>query len=280
MSDINKYFEANRHLWNQRTVVHKESEFYNLKGFKAGDSVLTPIELTELGDVSGKTMLHLQCHFGMDSLDWARRGAKVTGVDISDEAIKLARQLNDELNLDAQFVCSNVLDIGVYNTKASKAHPLEGLGEAEQFDIVFTSYGTIGWLPDLKPWAQVIAERLKPGGVFYIAEFHPVVWIFDNDFTKIAYSYENREVIITENEGTYTDRNADIQGKEYSWNHSISEVLNALIGVGLRIELFNEYMYSPYPCFNNVVEFEKDKWHIKGLEGKIPMVYSVKAIKK
>jgi 2-polyprenyl-3-methyl-5-hydroxy-6-metoxy-1,4-benzoquinol methylase len=261
-----EYFQANRNLWNQRTIVHKNSAFYNLAGFKAGESALTPIELKEVGDVSGKTLLHLQCHFGMDSLDWARRGAIVTGIDLADTAIEEANKLNNELGLKAKFVCCNVLD-------TSRFVP-------GQFDIVFTSYGTIGWLPDLKPWAMMIAEKLKPGGIFYIAEFHPVVWMFDDDFTHIKYAYENKEVIITENQGTYTDRHAVIMGKEYSWNHSISEVLNALTGAGLKIELFNEHMYSPYPCFSNVVEFEKNKWHIKGLEGKIPMVYSLRAIKQ
>jgi 2-polyprenyl-3-methyl-5-hydroxy-6-metoxy-1,4-benzoquinol methylase len=259
------YFQANKELWNQRTTVHLDSAFYNLEGFKKGETVLTPIELSELGEVQGKNMLHLQCHFGMDSLDWARRGASVTGVDLSDTAISEAQKLNNEMGLDASFVCCNVLD--------TSAH-VPG-----QFDIVFTSYGTIGWLPDLQPWAKMIAEKLKPGGFFYIAEFHPVVWMFDDDFTRIAYSYENQEVIVTENQGTYTDRAADIKGKEYSWNHSISEVLNALIGAGLQIKQFNEHMYSPYPCFRNVVEFEPGKWHIKGMEGKIPMVYSLKAEK-
>ncbi|MBM3416844.1 MAG: class I SAM-dependent methyltransferase [Bacteroidetes bacterium] len=265
MKSNHQYFEANKNLWNQRALVHKDSEFYNLAGFKAGESALTPIELGELGDVNGKTILHLQCHFGMDSLDWTRRGAKVTGVDISDTAIDEARKLKAELGMNAEFVCCNVLD--------TSAHV------KDLFDIVFTSYGTIGWLPDLKPWAKMIAQRLKPGGIFYIAEFHPMVWMFDDDFTQIAYSYENREVIVTENQGTYTDREADIKGKEYSWNHSISEVLNALIGAGLKLTLFNEHMYSPYPCFRNVVEFEPGKWYIKGLEGKIPIVYSLKAIK-
>lgn len=265
MSDAINYFEANKQLWNQRTVVHKDSSFYNLEGFKKGETVLTPIELSELGDVNGKSLLHLQCHFGMDSLDWARKGAKVTGIDLSDTAIGEAKKLNNELGLNADFVCCNVLD-----TSAQVK---------EEFDIVFTSYGVIGWLPDLQPWAKVVAEKLKPGGLFYMAEFHPVVWMFDNDFTRIEYAYENREVIVTENEGTYTDRQADIKGKEYSWNHSISEVLNALIGAGLRLTMFNEYMYSPYPCFRNVTEFEKSKWHIQGLEGKIPMVYSLKAEK-
>lgn len=274
---MHAYFEANKHLWNQRTAVHKDSAFYDLAGFKAGANVLTPIELNEIGDVKGRSLLHLQCHFGMDTMSFSRMGAKCVGVDLSDEAIKLAGEINDELKLDAKFICCNVYDLLTENQSVSKAPPLERFGEAGQFDIVFTSYGTIGWLPDLDLWAKVIIERLKPGGFFYMAEFHPVVWMFDDDFTHIKYYYDNREVIVTENEGTYTDRNADIKGKEYSWNHSISEVMNALINAGLKIEFFNEHMYSPYPCFRNIVETETGKWHIKGMEGKIPMVYSLKA---
>ncbi|MBK9465518.1 MAG: class I SAM-dependent methyltransferase [Chitinophagaceae bacterium] len=266
MSDYSSYFDANKQLWNQRTAVHKDSSFYNLAGFKAGENVLTPIELNELGDVKGKTMLHLQCHFGMDSLNWARLGAVVTGVDLSDEAIKEAKQLNNDLGMNATFICCNVYDL--------KEHL------NEKFDIVFTSYGTIGWLPDLNKWAEIISCYLKPGGIFYMADFHPVLWMFDDEFTHFQYSYENSEVIITESEGTYTDRDADIMGKEYGWNHSISEILNALITNGLQIGHFNEFMYSPYACFRNTVEFEKSKWHIKGLEGKIPMVYSIRAVKQ
>lgn len=265
MENYKEYFEANKSLWNQRTVVHKDSSFYNLEGFKNGDTVLTPIELNEVGDVKGKKMLHLQCHFGMDSLNWARLGADVTGVDLSDEAIKEAKLLNDELGLNAKFICCNVYDLKEYLD--------------EKFDIVFTSYGTIGWLPDLDKWADIVSHYLKPGGTFYIADFHPVLWMFDDEFTHIQYSYENKEIIVTESQGTYTDKNADIKAKEYGWNHSISEILNSLIRQGLNIEHFNEFMYSPYPCFNNVIEFEEGKWHIKGLEGKIPMVYSILAKK-
>lgn len=277
---MHEYFEANKHLWNQRTAVHKDSAFYDLTGFKAGTNVLTPIELNEIGDVKGKSLLHLQCHFGMDTLSFSRMGAKCTGVDLSDEAIKLAREINEELKLDAKFICCNVYDLLSKNSEAPKVSPFGGdLEGGGPFDIVFTSYGTIGWLPDLDPWAKVIVERLKPGGFFYMAEFHPVVWMFDDEFTHIKYYYDNRELIVTENEGTYTDRNADIKGKEYSWNHSISEVLNALINAGLRIEFFNEHMYSPYPCFRNMIETETGQWHIKGMEGKIPMVYSLRARK-
>jgi 2-polyprenyl-3-methyl-5-hydroxy-6-metoxy-1,4-benzoquinol methylase len=260
-----QYFEANKELWNRRTTVHKDSSFYDLEGFLRGKSVLTAIETSELGEVKGKSMLHLQCHFGMDSLDWARRGAKVTGMDLSDTAIDEARKLNNELGLDAKFICCNLYDLE------------KNLDE--QFDIVFTSYGVIGWLPDLEEWARIAARFLKPGGIFYIAEFHPVVWMFDEEFTHVKYYYENKELIEIDAEGTYTDRDAPISGKEYSWNHSISEVLNALMAAGLKLEMFNEHMYSPYPCFRNIVQGQDGNWRVKGMEGKIPMVYSLRAFR-
>ncbi len=266
MMDYNKYFETNKDLWNKRTIIHKDSAFYDVAGFKAGKNILTPIELKELGDVKGKKMLHLQCHFGLDTLCLTRMGAEVTGMDLSDEAIKEANKLNDELRMNVKFICCNIYDL--------KEH-LD-----EKFDIVFTSYGVIGWLPDLDKWAEIISYYLKPGGTFYMAEFHPVIWMFDDNFTEIKYCYENREVIETESQGTYTDKYADIQAKEYGWNHSISEVLNALIAHGMQIEFFNEHMYSPYPCFNNTVQNKEGNWWIKGLEDKIPMVYSVRAIKQ
>jgi 2-polyprenyl-3-methyl-5-hydroxy-6-metoxy-1,4-benzoquinol methylase len=198
----------------------------------------------------------------MDTLSLARMGATVTGIDLSDKAIDTARELNDQLGLDARFICCNVYDL--------EAH-LD-----EQFDIVFTTYGVIGWLPDLQPWARLIARYLKPGGFFYMAEFHPVVWMFDDDFQSIKYYYHNRELIEVDSVGTYTDRNAGIRAKEYSWNHSISEVLNALLRQNLRLEFFNEFSYSPYPCFNNVVQGPDGNWRVHGLEDKIPMVYSLK----
>jgi 2-polyprenyl-3-methyl-5-hydroxy-6-metoxy-1,4-benzoquinol methylase len=263
--DYTHIFQANKELWNKRTAVHKDSSFYDLAGFRAGQNCLTPIELNEVGNVAGKKLLHLQCHFGMDSLNWARLGADVTGIDLSDEAIKEAKKLNDELGMQARFICSNIYDLEAHLN--------------DKFDIVFTSYGVVGWLPDLEKWAAIISHFLKPGGMFYMAEFHPVIWMFDDDFTHIKYSYENRELIITENQGTYTDKKANITGKEYSWNHSISEVLNALLRHGLRLLQFNEFMYSPYPNFNNTVQGKDGYWYIRGLEGKIPMVYSLKAVK-
>lgn len=258
-------FDENRHLWNQRTVVHKDSSFYDVASFLKGKSSLNEIELRELGNIEGKKILHLQCHFGMDSLSFARIGADVTGVDLSDKAIDEAKKLNDQLSLNAKFICCNVYDLKDYLN--------------EQFDIVFTSYGVIGWLPDLNKWAEIISYYLKPGRFFYMEEFHPIVWMLDEDFKEVKYYYDNKEIIVTDSQGTYTDRNAEIQAKEYCWNHSISEVLNSLLTQKLQLEFFNEHSYSPYACFRNVVQGSDGNWRVKGLEDKIPMVYSLKMIK-
>ena len=169
------YFDSNKELWNKKTAIHKNSDFYDLKGFMNGNNTLKDIELKELGNVKGKNILHLQCHFGLDTLSWARLGADVTGIDFSDEAISTAKQINKEAKLDAEFICSNVYDL---KAKLNK-----------KYDIVFTSYGVIGWLPDLNRWADIINYFLNPGGVFYMVEFHPVLWMMDDDFKQIKYSY-------------------------------------------------------------------------------------------
>lgn len=263
--EIEKYFRSNLDNWNRKVGIHKDSTFYDLDGFRNGRNVLNDIELKELGEVKGKSLLHLQCHFGLDTMSWSRLGANTTGVDFSNEAVKLAKEINDEVGLNAKFICSNV-----YNLEDKLQ---------EQFDIVFTSYGVIGWLPDLNKWAKVVDRFLKPGGVFYMAEFHPFVWMLDDDFKKIHYSYFNDGVIEDVQEGSYADRNANIKHKEYSWNHSISEVLNALLNKGLTLEFMNEYDYSPYDCFPNTVRREDGNYFIKGFEGILPMVYSIKLTK-
>lgn len=266
MNDYQTYFDTNKDGWNKRTAIHKNSSFYSLEDFKKGVSSLNKIELEELGDVKSKTLLHLQCHFGMDTLSWARQGAVVTGIDISDEAINLAKELAEEINVPANFVCCNVYD--------TSAHV------KDVFDIVFTSYGTIGWLPDLQPWATMIAERLKPGGIFYIADFHPVLWMLDDEMKNLHYSYFNDEVIVTQQTGTYADREAPIAYKEYGWNHPFSEIFSAIINAGLHIEFLHEYPYSPYNCFANTEQGADGMWRFKGMGNKFPMVYSIKAVKK
>ena len=105
---MDEHLQVNQHLWDQWTIEHERSPFYDVAGFKSGKDRLRSIELSELGDVSGKSLLHLQCHFGMDTLAWARRGARVTDVDLSEKSIALARSLSQALNLPAEFVCSTL----------------------------------------------------------------------------------------------------------------------------------------------------------------------------
>ena len=258
-------FNTNRETWNKKVVVHAQSDFYDMKNFKAGTSSLNKYELDALGDVSGKTLLHLQCHFGQDTLSFSRMGAIATGVDISDEAVKLARELSQELQQDATFVCCNVLH--------TSAHI------AQQFDIVFTSYGTIGWLPDLKPWAQMIAERLKPGGVFYMVEFHPIVWMFDYTASqpKMTYGYMQEEVIYEEYAGTYADENSKMTSKEYGWNHGLGEVVTALTEAGLHIGYLREHAESPYNVLPNLVKTSSGMYVQEG--GLYPLIFELKATK-
>ncbi len=265
MNEQAGYLAVNRKLWDERTKHHVDSDFYDTASFIKGKSTLNDIELVLLGDVRGKSILHLQCHFGQDTLSLARMGAKVTGVDFSTEAINKARALNEELNLDAQFVCTDIYELpGVLQ---------------EQFDIVFTSYGTIGWLPDMAKWAGIVSQYMKQGGKFLIAEFHPVVWMFDNDLKEIKFSYFNKEVIEEVEYGTYADKDAPIVMDCISWNHDLAEVMQSLINAGLRVTSFNEYDYSPYNCFNNVIEVAPGKYQVKGMEGKLPMVYAIGADK-
>lgn len=279
METYQSYFEENKQSWNKRTTVHKDSDFYDLESFKKGKSSLNNIELEEVGDVNGKTLLHLQCHFGMDTLSWAREGATCVGVDLSDEAIKLAKEINEELNLNTNFICSNIYDLKD-NVEALRYYSSPSGGDWEGADIVFTSYGTIGWLPDLDKWAEIIAYFLKPGGTFYIADFHPALWMMDDNLEKVKYNYFNTEVITEEISGTYSDRTAPIKSIEHGWNHPFSEIINALIKHNMQIKLFNEFPYSPYNCFSNLEQGDDGMWRIKGMGEKMPMMYSIKAVKR
>ncbi len=266
MKKEDNYIAINRQSWNNRVQSHMNSDFYDLDGFLQGNTSLNSIELELLGDIKNKQILHLQCHFGQDSLSLGRLGAHVTGVDLSDKAVESAIELANKTKIDANFICSDIYELPKCLDK--------------QFDIVFTSYGTIGWLPDLDKWAKIVAKYLKPGGKFVFVEFHPVVWMFDDDFEKIAYHYFNKEVIIESETGSYADKTADLSQEYVMWNHSMSDVVNSLIKNGLEINSLDEFDYSPYNCFNKTEEFKPNKFRIKHLDNKIPMVFAIVATKK
>ncbi len=260
-----EYFELNKKLWNDKVDYHFKSQFYGVEQFLKGESTLNEIELNLLGEIKQKSLLHLQCHFGLDSLSLARLGAQITGVDFSEKAIEKANELKYLTNLNAEFVLSNIYELP------------EKLNHT--FDLVFSSYGTIGWLPDINRWAKIVAHFLKPGGKFIFVEFHPVRWMFSDDFASVQYGYFHGGAIVEEESGTYADANAPLKNISVGWNHTLSDVIQALINEGLGIENFQEFNFSPYPIFIENAKIDENKFAPKGLENKLPLVYALKAIK-
>ena len=266
---MDSYLQANQKLWDQWTTEHEKSPFYDLAGFRAGKDRLRSIELSELGDVSGKSLLHLQCHFGMDTLAWARRGALATGTDLSENSIALARSLSAELNIPARFVCSDLYQL---------PEKLSG-----QFDIVFTSYGVLHWLRDLRRWGQIIAHFLKPDGIFYIVEDHPAFRMFTTeDQTKIKlanpYFFAERPDQVAMS-GSYATDNKGDDVSFYIWNHGLGEILTALIDAGLSIEFLHEFPYAARAKFPFMEKNADGWWHLPASYVQIPFLFSLQARK-
>lgn len=269
---MDPFTEANRALWEEWAQIHPGTEFYKLDEFRRGGSRIRPYELEEIGQYRGKDLLHLQCHFGIDTLSWARLGARVTGADYSENAVRQARALAAELGLEARFLCS----------------PIEDLPNAleDRFDIVYTSRGVLGWLRDLDRWAAVIAHFLRPGGTFYITEIHPVVQVFDDDEgvtdLRFRYPYWDRpEPLEFEVKGSYADRDAQVSSpKEYAWAHSMGAIVTALASAGLRIDLLHELDFVDWPL--PFLEQGPDgMWRLpKDQPGELPLFFSLRATKR
>ncbi len=265
---MDEYYEANKRRWNELVAIHAKSEEYDLEGFLAGKTSLHQVELDALGIVSGKSLLHLQCHFGLDTISWSRLGAKATGVDFSEKAIEFARELAQRVGADTRFICSNIYDL-------PKVHQSE-------YDIVFTSFGVLCWLADIKSWGQIIAHYLKPGGTFFIADSHPFFWIFDIDHPselKIKYSYwYSDEPLSYDADGTYVDTDIKLTNtRGYEWAHTVSDVLNALIQAGLLITEVKEFPNLPWKPVQFAERNQDGEWHIEG--DLLPLCWSVKATK-
>jgi len=259
---VQDYFEINKNLWNAKVGVHLNTELYDMEAFMSGGSSLDEATLKHLGDIKGKRVLHLQCHFGQDSLSMARMGAKVTGVDLSDVAIDKARELNTELGLDAEFVCCNVYDTNEHLD--------------QKFDIVFASFGTIVWLPDLDKWADIVNHFLAPGGKFVFLDFHPVLDMLNWDTHAFEYDYfKPVQPYMETNQGTYADKNADMKMTECFWTHSLAEVIQALISAGLQLETMEEYDYSPYGIFGEMTKRANKEFTFKKIKVAFPFFYAL-----
>jgi SAM-dependent methyltransferase len=237
---VDPRLELNRTWWDERVPIHVGSAFYDVEGFRAGGSTLRAFELEEVGDVRGKRLAHLQCHFGLDSLSWARAGASVAGLDFSGPAVEAANALAAETGLDARFVEANVYDA------------VEALG-GELFDVVYTGLGAINWLPDLGRWAEVVASLIDEGGFLYLTEFHPFTWVFGDHEVKVELDYfHDPEGVSFDDEagGTYADLEVPTENNATrEWAHTLSDVVSAVLGAGLRLELLHEHDYTLFPRF-------------------------------
>lgn len=267
---MNEYLRANRRYWDSLVPFHAASAFYDVEGFKAGRTTLRPLEREEVGPVEGKDLLHLQCHFGLDTLSWARLGARVTGVDFSEPAIALAREIQEEVGLEATFLRSDV-------------HRLpEALRGA--FDVVFTSYGVLYWLPDIPGWAEVVARFVKPGGFFYLVEDHPVALMFENEedteALEVAHPYfPSRAPLRFEYPGSYAAPEAEVATPSYEWHHSLGEVVTALAEAGLRLEFLHEFPFAAWQRFPRMERDEAGWWRLTGTARDLPLTFSLRARK-
>ncbi len=263
---------ANRDLWDAWTELHVTSEFYDVEGFKAGRETLDAVELEGVGDVRGKSLLHLQCHFGLDTLSWARRGARVTGVDFSERAVSHARRLALELAIEARFVQADVSDAAALTAQVAN----------EQFDVVFTSHGAISWLPDLGPWARTVAEVLKPGGLFFVADSHPFTWMFDETTDielRFRFPYFDRAALRCEEKGSYAVPDADLQSVSFSWQHTFEEIVSSLTAAGLSVTSLREYPYLFWKWFPWMERGEQGAYRLPLDVPQIPLMFSLTATK-
>ncbi len=261
------WLAVNRALWDERVAIHVRSRFYDIDGFRAGRCTLRPFEVDELGDVSGRELLHLQCHFGLDTLSWARRGARVTGLDFSAPAVEAARAIARELGVTARFEIGNV-----YDAPQLLAH---------RYDIVYTGLGALNWLPDVGAWARVVAACLRPGGTFYLAEFHPICFVFADDSLRLERDYFHRaEGFCFDDPGTYTDGDETTANTaSVEWNHPVSDVVNALLGAGLLLDGLHEHdftLFERWPC---LVQTERGIYRLPPDVPRLPLLYSLRATK-
>ena len=257
--------EANRRLWNELTPVHVQA--YPVKEFLAGRCTLKPIEVAEVGDVRDRSLLHLQCHFGLDTLSWQRRGAIVAGVDFSDASIERARALSREAGLPARFIRASVYDLPAQLD--------------EKFDIVYTSIGVLVWLADIQAWARVVARYLRPDGFFYMYEFHPFMHVFDSRakglVVNASYFHSAEPTVYDDEGGDYADPGYVPENPSHEWQWTLGDIVSALTASGLQIDFLHEHPGTVEPRMPGMVLGGDGLWDLPDVHGRLPMMFSLKA---
>lgn len=257
---------VNRTAWDERVPIHVASDFYDVDGFLAGRCSLRHFEVDDVGDVAGTDLVHLQCHFGQDTLSWARRGARVTGLDFSAAAVSEARRLAERMGLDARFV-----EADVYRA-------VEELGPACA-DVVYTGLGALVWLPDVRRWAEVVAELLRPGGILYLCEFHPFTDVLADDALVVTEDYFTRpDGTRYEVDGTYTDGgDGTLHNVTWEWTHPIGDVVTAVASAGLRVELLVEREVTLWQRWPFLDRQDDGTYRLPPGSPRLPLLYSLRA---
>lgn len=254
--------------WNAVTPHHVASPFYRTDDFRRGENVLDPLVRDAVGDVAGKRLLHLQCHFGLDTLSLARMGASVAGLDFSPVAIEQARALAAETGIDATFVCSDVLD------------PPAGL---TGFDIVFASWGAIYWISDLYAWMRVAAGALKTGGRLFLTEGHPALAMLDERAPPgelvVRYPWNADEPHVDEGDLDYTGAKVRAN-RTYGYQHGLGRILGAAMDAGLTIRGYRECDRAPWKALDQLVKVDRDYWALPPGAPYVPLSFTLHAVKE
>jgi SAM-dependent methyltransferase len=262
-----EWFAANRSMWDERVPIHVESDFYDVDAFRARPDRIRPFEAAEVGDVTGRDLVHLQCHFGLDTMSWATRGARAVGLDFSTSAVDSARTLAADLAIAADFVEANVYDA------------VEAL-DGRTFDIVYTGIGALNWLPDIERWAEVVAALVRPGGFLYLAEFHPILWTFGWKDLTVENDYFDDRPFFDDEPGTYVDFNAPTERNAcYEWQHTLGDVVSAVVTAGLSLEFLHEHDVMLFERWPWVERRDVDDYRFPPGRPRVPLMYSLKASK-
>ncbi|MFZ9309149.1 MAG: class I SAM-dependent methyltransferase [Candidatus Nanopelagicales bacterium] len=278
MEDFSGYVEMNQANWDSRVSGHLTG--YDINTLRSKPDAISDVvrfDIPRIGDVKGLRGIHLQCHIGTDTVSLTRRGANMVGLDFSEKSIEAARNIAKELGADIPYVLSNV-----YDTITA----LEDAGIEKNFDFVFTGVGALCWLPEIKPWAKVVSSLLKPGGFLFLREGHPMLWSIGESYPdgsiRVEYEYFEGTGIYMEEEKSYTGDETLSSPGSISFNHSLSEIFNALWDEGLEIVLFEEHRNVPFnPLADEFVRLEGiDEWELKTRPNRLAASYSLKAIKK
>jgi SAM-dependent methyltransferase len=270
-----RQMRANQENWDARTPMHVASRFYGLDGSRSPDSWFGSFEWDDLGPLNNRDVVHLQCHLGTETVAFAQRGARTTGLDISGESIAQARLIAQRAGVDVDYVQANVYDAA------------DILGK-HRFDVIYTGKGAICYLPDLPRWASVVADLLRPGGLLYIVEFHPMLQSLspkpapgDDPGLLLRHDYlEGRGALERASDSTYTDGPAlENTSHAYEWAHGLGDVITALVNSGLTIARLRESELLPWPRWDRMVQDDSGWWRLPPSDPRIPLLYGLRATK-